>query len=118
MEAMKKHLLNEADNCRHAAKMLRLDAETRRAVAQASAESATEYETKANEFERLAGLYPVTQERFNEKMDALDKANPEPLRQLMAADFHDGAATPVGSAHVGGYAYGTPRDDGSLSELM
>lgn len=100
MEAMKKHLLNEADNCRHAAKMLRLDAETRRAVAQASAESATEYETKANEFERLAGLYPA-----------------------MALDFHDSkpsAFVPdsMNAQHVGGYAYGAPRDDGSLSESM
>lgn len=74
-----------------------------------------------DELVAIASSAPMTQERFNEKMDALDKVNPEPLARLMAAT--DQCADPIVERNVsllrqrstvGVQKYGTTLADNKL----
>jgi len=74
-----------------------------------------------DELVAIASSAPMTQERFNEKMDALDKVNPEPLARLMAAT--EQCADPIVERNVsllrqrstvGVQKYGTTLADNKL----
>lgn len=74
-----------------------------------------------DELAAIASSAPMTQECFNEKMDALDKVNPEPLARLMAAT--EQCADPIVESNVsllrqrsavGVQKYGTTLADNKL----
>ena len=51
----------------------------------------------------------ISQDEFNRKMDALDKANPEPLRKLMEA-AHGAPLNVVHTDHRGNKSLGSHSD--------